>query len=121
MIERQNGEDPIGPQTFFVAGNTLTVNDYVHNRVTSFRNGQQITSFKAPGLDCCEDLRVDNGVYWLLAGRSVRSYKVSKKKLTLLSTHKLLVNDSTQWPQGTLTREDGNLIANPDEGKGRDH
>lgn len=117
LIERQRGMEAIGPQTFFVSRSTITVNDYVNNRLVEFRQGKRLRSFKSPGLDCCEDIRVEGSTYWLLAGDAVRSYTVVDSRLKRTLTRELAVNDSTQWPMGKLSREDDNLIATPAKGK----
>lgn len=118
LIERQRGMEAIGPQTFFVSRSTITVNDYVNNRLVEFRQGKRLRSFKSPGLDCCEDIRVEGSTYWLLAGDAVRSYTVVDSRLKRTLTRELAVNDSTQWPMGKLScGKDDNLIATPAKGK----
>lgn len=113
LVEPQNGELTIGPQTFFVGPAVITINDYVHNRLVDYTAGKRTRSVRAPGGDCCSDLRVESGRYWLLADDVVRSYTVTGNALRQRSSRHLTVNEHTQWAGGALIREGDNLVATP--------
>lgn len=88
-ILTQPDNQPYSPSTFFVKGDTITLENRVAGTLNVYRKGKKVDQFRSPDT-CCSDLLIDSrGHYWILGDEEVDEYvrKPGAKKLTHLSTH----------------------------------
>ncbi len=87
-ILTQPDNQPYSPSTFFVQGDTITLEDRVAGTLNVYRAGKKVDQFRSPDT-CCSDLLIDSdGHYWILGDEEVDEYvrRPGAKKLTHLST-----------------------------------
>jgi hypothetical protein len=102
--------DPYGPSTFYVQGDTITMDDWVNDKIAIYRNGKRIKNLATTD-NCCADLVVNEDHYWIL-GIDDNDYKVfdyvlkpGAKRLTLVAKHPAAGN-----PPRWITREGQNIV-----------
>ena len=61
-------DDPIGPDTFFVSGDIITIEDRVNGVLVGYRDGRRRDTVEIPPIQCCADMLIQNDRYWLLDG-----------------------------------------------------
>jgi hypothetical protein len=64
----QPDNQPIGPSTFFVRGDTITIPDRVNDVLGIYRDNKRVDAVTMPDVACCIDLLVKEDHYWLLDG-----------------------------------------------------
>lgn len=62
---------PIGPGTFFVAGDSVILQDRVNNVFAFYKKGRRVDSIELPDINCCIDMFVQGDSYWLLSSDQI--------------------------------------------------
>jgi hypothetical protein len=71
----QPDNEPYGPSTFFVQGDTITMEDRLRHTLNVYRDGKLVQRMAAPD-PCCSDLLIDtNNHYWILSEEKVWEYE----------------------------------------------
>jgi hypothetical protein len=103
--------DPYGPSTFFVQGDTITMDDWVNDKIAVYRNGKRINNLASTD-NCCADLLVNDDHYWILGIDKDSKYKVfdyvlktGAHRLTLVAKYPAAGN-----PPRWITREGQNIV-----------
>jgi hypothetical protein len=103
--------DPYGPSTFYVQGDTITMDDWVNDKIAIYRNGKRIKTLATTD-NCCADLIINEDHYWILGIDDDNQYKVfdyvlepAAKRLTLVAKYPAAGN-----PPRWITREGQNIV-----------
>jgi hypothetical protein len=106
----QPDNEPYGPSTFYVQGDTITMDDRVNDKIAIYRNGKRIKNLASTD-NCCADLLINDDHYWIL-GIDDNEYKVfdyvlkpGAKRLTLVAKYPAAGN-----PPLWITREGEDIV-----------